>query len=66
MSVHIKSSAIEDGAYTVNFKHVRKDMDGNWISEGEELTETEKRFFAEYLEMIENTRAKEIAAFYQV
>ena len=43
--------------YKVNGKTVRKDMDGTWVSDFQ-LTNTERKFFAEYLEMITSTKVK--------
>jgi hypothetical protein len=62
MSVEIKPTD-NDNEFTVNGKIVRKDMDGQW-QETAELTPTELRYLAEYLNMLANTNSRGLTATY--
>jgi len=66
MTVHItpEISATSNDIFKVNNKTVSIDMDGDWICKGLELTDTEKRFFIEYLEMLSKTSAKIVTVTY--
>jgi hypothetical protein len=57
----------EGDAVRVNGKLVFKDLLRNWmLPPGNALTDTECRFLGEYLEMIENSAAKQIEVTYTV
>jgi len=64
MSVHIKPTD-DDNEFLVNDKIVRRDMDGIW-KETAELTPTELRYFAEYMNLINYQELGGITATYTI
>lgn len=50
-----------DGEILVNQTSVRKDMEGNWIT-SKELSGKERKFFGDYLQLLEVSSAKEVKA----
>ena len=59
MAVNIAS--LDDTRILVNTKIIRRDMDGNWNCD-KELSCAEKKYFGEYLELLELTSAKSVEA----
>jgi hypothetical protein len=53
----------DENQFQVNGKAVRRDMDGAW-KETDELTQAERRFFAEYLSTNKLMSEREITATY--
>ena len=64
MSVHIQPTD-DDNEFLVNGKPVRRDMDGTW-KETAELTPTELRYFAEYMNLINHQELGGITATYTI
>jgi hypothetical protein len=64
MSVHIQPTD-DDNEFLVNGKTVRRDMDGIW-KETAELTPTELRYFAEYMNLINYQELGGITATYTI
>lgn len=65
MAKTVKCQKINDELILVNFKEVRQDMDGNWVTK-KEMTPTEKQFFNEFLQTIEHVNAKTVKAEYSL
>jgi hypothetical protein len=60
MAVQIEPG--RSGVILVNKKPVEQDMDGTWRANKDTLTETEKKYFWEYIGILETTSAKEVVA----
>lgn len=59
MAVQIEK---KEGTILVNGQPVIQDMDGTWIDLKNSLNDIEKKYFKEYLDLLEHTSAKEVKA----